>query len=879
MTMSAGTRLGPYEIIAPIGAGGMGEVYRARDTRLERSVAIKVLPAEFSENAQFKLRFEREAKTISQLNHPHICTLFDVGENYIVMELLEGESLADRVARGPLPVTEVLKYGVQIAEALGKAHREGVIHRDLKPGNVMITKGGAKLLDFGLAKSAMAAHAPSDATVHKPLTQEGVIVGTFQYMAPEQLAGEEPDTRTDIFALGAVLYEMATGKRAFEGKTKTSLIAAIVSSDPRPIIEIQPLTPPALEHVVTKCLAKDPDDRWQSASDVAEELRWIGEVGSQAGVSAPLAIRRRVRERLAWSVAVALTAAVAILAPLYWRAVSRKPQLMRFLISLPPNTNTFRFDNGGMALSPDGLHMVMSLRTPPSGRQLWIRSIDSLEASPLPETTGAAFPFWSADGRFIGFFAGGKLKKIAADGGPVEVVCDAPSGRGGTWNADGTILFTPDISSPISKVSSAGGTPIPVTVFDRNQELNQYWPAFLPDGRHFIYVSRRKESSGISRGAVVVASLDSPAPKRIIDDASNASYVAPGWLVFSRGESLMAVRFDARNLRTTAEPVALAIGKVGYYPDRNLSYFTTSADGKLVYLPPTRFLTQMRWLDRDGRVLGSEEQPGYFVAASVSSDGKRVAFTRTEDGTAEHADIWLHNIGTPSSSRFTFDGHYGNVRWSSDGKRLFYVSAAKGVADLYSRPVSGSAKPETVCISSRWKETFDVSADGKYVIEGEQFPDTGVDLMLVSLSDHSVSPFVRTPTDDWMPAFSPDGHWIAYQSAGQIYVRRFPDTGEQWQISTAGGLVPMWSRDGKAIFYTASDGMLMMAAVHLGESLASDTPRPLFRCDFSAMLEGLSSPVVGVSNDAQRFLVVMKTDARETPFQVVLNWPQMLQKR
>ncbi|HEX9491929.1 MAG TPA: protein kinase, partial [Thermoanaerobaculia bacterium] len=596
-------------------------------------------------------------------------TLFDVGENYIVMELLDGESLADRLAKGPLPLREVLKYGVQIAEALGKAHREGVIHRDLKPGNIMITKSGAKLLDFGLAKSAVVA-APEGATVQKPLTQEGTVLGTFQYMAPEQLAGEEPDARTDIFSLGAVLYEMATGKRAFEGKTKTSLIAAILSGDPKPMTELQPLTPPGLEHVIKKCMSKDPEERWQSSSDVAEELRWIGEVGSQAGVSAPLTMSRKVRERLAWSVTAALATAVVVLTPLYWREVSRKPQLMRFSMSVPPNTNTFRFDSGGIAISPDGSRMVMSLGTLTAGRQLWIRSVDAMEATPLPETTGAQFPFWSADGKFIGFFANGKLKRIAADGGPVQAICDAPAGRGGTWNADGTILFTPDIYSPISKVSSAGGTPIPVTVLDRNHEMSQYWPAFLPDGRHFIYVSRRRESSGIDRAAVVAASLDSPTPKRIVDDASNASYVAPGWLVFSRGESLMAMRFDARNLRTIGDPVALTIGKVGYYPDRNLAYFATSADGKLVYLPPTRFLTQMRWLDRDGRVFGSEEQPGYFIGASVSPDGKRVAFTRTEDGSSEHADIWLHDIGTLSSSRFTFDGHYGNVRWSSDGKRL-----------------------------------------------------------------------------------------------------------------------------------------------------------------------------------------------------------------
>jgi len=882
VTIASGTRLGPYEIVAPIGAGGMGEVYRARDTRLDRAVAVKILPAEFAQNAQFKLRFAREAKTISQLSHPNICTLYDVGENYIVMELLDGESLADRLSKGPLPLREVLKYGVQIAEALGKAHREGVVHRDLKPGNIMITKSGAKLLDFGLAKGgAPPSSAESEATVQKPLTQEGYVLGTFQYMAPEQLAGEEPDGRTDIFALGAVLYEMATGKRAFEGKTKTSLIAAIVSGDPKPMTELQPLTPAALEHVVKKCLAKDREDRWQSASDIAEELRWISEAGSQS-TSAPLKMRRKVREGLAWSVAVILAVAVAVLAPLYWRGVSRKSPLMRFSISLPPNTDTFRFDAGGLAVSPDGSRVVISLRTLSSGlqsgRQLWMRSLDSPETVPLPETAGAQYPFWSADGKFIGFFAGGKLKKIAADGGPAQSICDAPYGRGGTWNRDGTILLVPDINSPIARVSSAGGTPTLVTTFDRREDVRQRWPSFLPDGQHFIYVDRRKDSSGSQHPAVMASSLDSAIPKQIIDDASNAVFVPPDWLVFSRRESLMAVRFDARNLRVSGEPVALPIGKVGYYPDRNFAYFATSPNGTLVYLPPNRSSTQMRWVDRDGRVLGSEDQPGYYIGASLSPDGKRVAFTRTEDGSAERADIWIHDIGG-TTSRFTFDGYCGTVRWSPDGKRLFFASSAKGVADLYTRPISGSGRTETVSVSRGYKETFDISPDGKFILTSEQVPGTGVDLMLVSLSDHQVTPFVRTPATDWAPAFSPDGRWVAYFSTGQIYVRRFPDTGEQWQITTAGGFDPKWSRDGNAIFYTSPDGTVMTTAVRRGGTLNFDSPRPLFRCDVSAMPEGLSSPVVGVSNDAQRFLVVTKTDSREIPFQIVLNWPEMVKGR
>lgn len=875
MTISPGTRFGPYEIVAPIGAGGMGEVYRARDTRLDRAVAVKILPAEFAGNAQLKLRFEREARAISQLSHPNICTLFDVGDDYLVMELLDGESLADRTARGPLPLMDVLKYGTQIAEALGKAHREGVIHRDLKPGNVMITKAGAKLLDFGLAKTVVSAGADG-VTMQKSLTQEGTIVGTFQYMAPEQLGGEEPDARTDIFALGAVLYEMITGKRAFEGKTKTSLIAAIVSAEPAPMAQIQPLTPPALDHVVKKCLAKDPDDRWQNATDVAAELRWISEVGSQAGVAAPLTMRRQTRERLAWSLAGLLLIAAIAAGTLYWRAASRKPQLMRFSILVPPNADTYRFDAGGVALSPDGKQIVMSLRTPGVARRLWLRRVDAADAVPMPETNGASYPFWSPDGKFIAFFSGGKLKKIAAEGGPPQVICDAPAGRGGSWSESGTIVFVPDIYSPLMKVSSGGGTPVAVTAFDKNRDATQRWPAFLPDGRHFVYVRRLKTESD-EKSVLVAASIDSPDEKTIIENVSNAAYVSPGWLVFSRGEALMAIRFDPRSLRTSGEATALPVGKVGFYPDRNFAFFGASANGTLVYLPPNRPTTQMRWVDNAGRVFGAEEEPGFLVAARLSPDGKRLAFSRTDDGNPDHADIWLHDVGTSTTSRFTFDGGYGVIRWSADGKRLYFARRRPGTCDLFSRAVAGSATQQPVYISPRYKETLDISPDGKYVLASEQVPETGVDLMLVSMSDGRVTPFVRTPGNDWMAAFSPDGAWIAFQSQSEIYVRRFPDTGEQWQVSTTGGFDPQWRRDGGAIFYTAFNGAVKEVAVHRGESFTFDPPRSLFTTDVSAMPEGLSSPLVAISNDAQRFLVITKTDAREIPFQVVLNWPEMLQ--
>src|SRR5918994_1775011 len=485
--VSAGARLGPYEVVSRLGAGGMGEVWKARDTRLDRRVAIKILPAELAQDPEFKSRFEREAKTISQLNHPHICTLYDVGDDFLVMELLEGETLADRLERGPLPLSEALKYGAQIAEALDRAHRGGVVHRDLKPGNVMITRAGAKLLDFGLAKAA-GLEAFDGATVQKPLTQEGTILGTFQYMAPEQLETAEADARTDIFALGAMLYEMATGQRAFVAKSKASLIAAIVKEQPRPISEIQPLTPKAFEHVVARCLEKDPEDRWQSARDVAQELRWIAEGGSQAGVAAPVIATRRSNVRLAWSVA-AIAAVVAIAAALAaWRIYRsiEAPQVMRFSA---PNTITSRpvETYGTIAISPDGREIVYSAATGTS-KVLFRRAIDQFEARPIAGSEGGQQPFFSPDGKWVGFFARQKLWKIPLSGGQPTEIARAARSRGAVWLEDGTIVFCPFYYEGIERVPSSGGAVTVVSTVDRAAgERSHRWPHALPGGKTILY--------------------------------------------------------------------------------------------------------------------------------------------------------------------------------------------------------------------------------------------------------------------------------------------------------------------------------------------------------------------------------------------------------
>ncbi|MGH9363953.1 MAG: protein kinase domain-containing protein, partial [Thermoanaerobaculia bacterium] len=542
MTLSAGFRLGPYEVLAPLGAGGMGEVYKAKDTRLERTVAIKVLPAHLSSSEEMRQRFEREARAISQLSHPHICALYDVGSHegteYLVMEYLEGETLATRLAKGSLPLDQTLSCGIQIADALDKAHRQGIVHRDLKPGNVMLTKSGVKLLDFGLAKLRQAESEPVASrlsalgTEGTPLTAEGTLLGTLQYMAPEQLEAKEADARTDIFAFGATLYEMATGRKAFSGTSQASLISAIMTAEPALISTIQPMTPPALDRMVKTCLAKDPDERWQNAHDLMRELRWIAELGSQAGVPGPVVARRKSRERFSWGLtAVTLLVALAAVAAAV-RYAHRAAMLARPMRSsmVLPEKSALR----AAAISPDGTRVVFVARDSSGRNLLWIRPLDSLAVQPLPGTENPSFPFWSPDSRFIGFFADGKLKKIDASGGPPQTLCDAPVNRGGTWNREGVILFAPVSDGPIYRVSASGGLPTPVTRLDPSRgETSHRWPFFLPDGQHFLYLVASfggpKEKTGI-----YVGSLDSKEEKFLLPANSSVAYAPPGYLLFFR---------------------------------------------------------------------------------------------------------------------------------------------------------------------------------------------------------------------------------------------------------------------------------------------------------------------------------------------------------
>jgi serine/threonine protein kinase len=824
--ISAGTRLGPYEILSPLGAGGMGEVWKARDTRLDRSVAIKILPAEFSKDAQFKLRFDREAKTISSLNHPNICTLFDVGDDYLVMELLEGESLADRLARGPLPLPEVLRYGAQIADALDRAHRAGIVHRDLKPGNVMITRAGAKLLDFGLAKGVNVGIADG-ATVQKPLTQEGTILGTFQYMAPEQLEGQEVDARTDIFALGAVLYEMATGTRAFEGKTRTSLIAAIVRDQPRPISELMPLTPRTFEHVVTKCLAKDPEERWQSARDVAQELRWIAEGGSQPAVEAPLISRRPARDRLAWGAAALATAAAVVMGVAAWRATrnTAAPQVMRFSA---PNTISSRPADtyGAIAISPDGKEIVYS-STAGTSKMLFRRAIDQFEAKPIAGTEGGIQPFFSPDGKWIGFFARHRLFKIALAGGQPIEIARATVPRGAEWMDDDTIVFCPFYYGGIERVAASGGTPTVVSTVDRNAgERSHRWPHALPGGKVVLYSLGLGGSWDDAR--VVAHRLDNGERKVVLTGGADARYVPTGHLVYVRGTSLYAVAFDPEKLEVSGQPFEVTTGVANHKAGG--AEFAYSRNGILVYFSPGvggdeggRAVI----VNRQGEVQQGQISDMAIVNASFSPDGKLIV-------AESNWDIWTFDPARGIKMRVAGGARMSWPMWSADGKRIYYGSERTGPWQVWSRAADASDEERQVVKTEVASIPMSASPDGSTILLRSDRKETGADVDLMDAAG-TVRPLLRTEADEAFAAFSPDGRWIVYTSdesgRSEVYVRPIAGPAGRWQVSNEGGTQPQWALNDEIVYLNGTK--LMTVAVKTEPSFTTGTPQVLFERNVS----------------------------------------------
>jgi len=900
MGLSSGTKLGPYEIVAPLGAGGMGEVYRARDTRLERSVAVKILPQHLADKAEASERFEREARTISSLNHPNICQLHDVGQQdgvrYLVMELLEGETLADRLRRGPLPFEQVLRYGAEIADGLHAAHRRGVVHRDLKPGNVMLTKSGAKLMDFGLAKGIIQPSLVSEgltATLTSshatPLTQQGTIVGTFQYMAPEQIEGKEADARSDIFSFGAVLYEMVRGKRAFEGKTLVSVAAAILEKEPEPI-RGQPLTPASLERVIRKCLAKDPDARWQSAGDLASELRWIAE-GSVSGVhtASPISVRRgaRVREWFAWIFCALAIIAVIVLSLVLGFSGGEKP-VVRMQIATPEKLQfNFVGDNGGPpVISPDGKNVVFAARAE-GKNQLFLRPLDKLKPQPIAGTEDGTFPFWSPDSRSIAFFVEGKLKRADLAGGPPVTICDAPVGRGGSWSTNGMIVFSPTFTEALLQVPATGGIPTAATKLSDKYTTHR-WPWFLPDGHHFLYLAANHAATTSTTTAVFWASLDGRDNKLLFTSPSNAIY-ASGHLLYVRDNTLMAQPFDGSSGQLQGDPVPL---NDDVQVDGTVwrGTFSASDNGALVYQPGVLGARhRLTWFDRSGKELGSVSGPDAFSLMELSPDDRKVAVTIGDPV----GMIWIYDMLHNSRTRFTF-GNDSNVDaiWSRDGKKIAYLEG--DVNNAFSRKVivkasdgSGEAIQllDIGTVHTLQQELNDWSPDLRYILyeSGTVGEGNGIDLWLLPLSGDKPFPLLSSPGDQQFAQFSPDGRWVAYSSSEtgrpEIYVVPFPATGSKWQISTNGGTRPRWRRDGKEIvFEVEGSGKVMSAQVNgRGPNFEVGEVRPLF--ETTNLPPNNAGSQWSLTSDGQRLLAITTGETGALPLTVIQNWTGDLKRK
>jgi eukaryotic-like serine/threonine-protein kinase len=898
--MDIGSRLGPYEILGALGAGGMGEVYRGRDTRLDREVAIKVLPRHLSSNPDFKLRFEREARVISGLKHPHICVLHDVGEQegagFLVMELCDGESLADLVRKGPLPLDQVLRYGMQIVDALDRAHKSGVVHRDLKPGNVMITKAGAKLLDFGLARPGPGTGSgvyspgmvhPSEpsamegATEHRALTAEGSIVGTFQYMAPEQLEGEPADTRSDIFAFGCLLYEMATGKRAFEGKTKASLIASILDREPPPISQFQPLAPPALQRVIQVAMAKNPDDRWQSAHDLLLELRWIAEAGSQAGVAAPVIIRRKRREAIAWLLAAAgLIATIATGVLLRQTAAKASAPLV---FNLTPNLGTMFAlvgpDSGALTISPNGRHLTFAAKDAEGKTSLWIRNIDSPVARQLNGTQGAHFPFWSPDSRFIAFFADAKLKKIDIAGGPpLSLASVGNNPRSGGWNREGIIIYSESSLSAIHKIPASGGRGEPITQLAEGETTHR-WATFLPDGKHFLYfVGSHAASRDSETNAVYIGSLDGEEPRLLLHARSNVIHAA-GYLLYVRDRILLAHPFDAKGLKLTGDPVPVAEG-VQYDSGFFRGSFAASDNGTLVYRTGTaEAKLRLELLDRDGKVRSQVGDPDHWANMRFSPDGLRFV-AQVTDAASGTPDLWIYDLERSIKTRFTFGGigAFAPV-WSPDGSQIAYASIAKNVADIAIKPSSGSGAEEILYTSDAFKFPTSWSPDGQFLAFSTFDPKNqkGSISILAMTGEKKAFPFAESQFHSRGLDFSPDGRWALYVSdesgKAEIYVVPFPGPGGRWQVSSSGAVFGEWRKGGREIIYGNDQKELYAVdVVAEGTSVRIGTPRLLFKDQ--------TVQALAVAPDGEQILAARDTGtAAEAPVTIVTNWVRTLGKQ
>jgi serine/threonine protein kinase len=877
MTLTAGSKLGPYEVVGPLGTGGMGEVYRARDARLGRDVAIKVLPAEFSADAVRKQRFDREAKTISSLNHPNICVLYDVGSqdgvDYLVMEYVEGETLAERLEKGALPVEQVLKYGAQIADGLEKAHRAGIVHRDLKPGNIMLTASGAKLLDFGLAKPVVASASLATLTavlpVQTPVTQEGTIIGTFQYMSPEQVEGKEVDGRSDIFSLGTVLYEMVTGQKAFVGQSQLSVASSILEKEPAPISTVKPMTPLGLDRTIRKCLAKAPEERWQSASDLATQLSWLTDAGPHSTDAARSVLRthRGMWTWLGWIVSAGLLLLVA--GGLVWWSKTKEPKRTTYYAS------PFHLGTNDLSLSPDGQIVAMVAYSEQGNKYvIWTYRLGDANPVVVEGTEGAAHPFWSPDGKWIAFFAQGKLKKVDLAGKSVQVICDAPNGRGGTWNNNGVILFTPDVFLGVYRVSATGGTPTQETKLDESRsESSHRWPIFLPDGKHYIYLAANF-SGQFDKNALYIGELGSKERHLLVPANSNAAYAEPGYLIYTRDNALVAQSFDLKTYTVNGEPHQV-LREVYYLPVVDLALFDVARDGTLVAQTGSALaVSRLTWFGRDGKTLGVMGPAGSYANPNLSPDQKRLAFDQSSsDGRV--IGIWVQDLKTNDVSRLTLHPSLNQVAvWSPDGKKIVFTSNRLLINKMYEKNSDGSGPDDQITDmkAGRMVNPWDWSRDGKYMLVRNE-----AELWYYSVAEDKSREYIKGPWVVRNAQFSPDGKYVAYATNEtgdwEVYVSPFPEASSKWLVSRGGGEEPRWRADGKELFYVSPEGKLMAASVKLGASFEAMTPVALFQTRRRQKISSQDVFTYAVGEGGNKFLFNTLVDQRESPpLSIIRNW-------